>query len=535
MKFELDKSYKFDFNKKVTDGGDTYFYLKYEGATTMPGYENTRWKYRVKAMDFQKNWSESEIREKMPQMTCIVCAYYEDPYNEELPLFPYLLLDRRSILKMFFEVGKTYPFTVEGKEITSDSSWDYYLLRDEKINELHRYYFKKDPLWSVGDKVELEILGFSDKGYLKILLPPKENLKEEITHLELAEDLSNKRESESLEFKSSFIYTPEGKENIDEQLGHEIMVQLAGFMNADGGVVCLGYRDDGSVRGINDDIPFLNTSKVDRYNGQYKETLDDIERKIRNMVRYKLGAAADLLVQVKFYRAQNDRLVCFLKASSSRVNIYVERDEMYVRAGNTCLRLLGDERSKFDKNKWHDFKNTIEISGNMKTAGDVSSEYKSPVKVLTLYKNGNTSYQCGKVKSSDVLFNIPLSKEIMDEKGRLVFLYKGGYVNIMNPTMAIKNKFTGSRTCYSNGFNTEAGLLRYCVCTVDDTLCVYTEKNNQSDVEAFKIANYRVNKSMNTVGRRILKKKYSKITDIKVVHEDLPKEKLDFCPANDAA
>jgi len=537
MKFDLNKSYKFDFNRKVIDkNGYTYFYLKYEGAATVPGYENAVLEYRVKAPDFLKDWTEEEIREKMPKIDCFVSGYYPDLHNKGLPSFPYLIIDCGFVRRLFFEVGQTYLFTVEGKETDSNTGSEYFSLSDEAIHYRHRYYPQKDILWNSGDKVELRVEGFLDKGHFKLSLSTKENLKAEITRLEPAEDLLGKRENESLEFKSSFVYTPEGKVDIDGQLGHEIMAQLAGFMNVAGGIVCLGYKDDGSVRGLNEDIPFLNTSKIDKYNGQYKETLGGIELKIRNMIKYKLGADADPLVQVEFYRAQNDRLVCLLKASPSHNNIYVDRDEMYVRAGNICRRLLGDERIRFDQNK-HGFKNPIVLDENIiKTDGEASPKYRSAVKVLTLYKNGDTSSQSSEVKSSDVLFNIPLTEELMSEKGRLVFLYEDGYVNIMEPAKVIKKKFTDEWKRYSNGFNTKANLLKYCVCTVDDTLCVYTEKKNgQSDVESFEVANYKANESMQTPGKRILKKEYSKIIDIQVVHKDSAKRKLVSCAINDAA
>ena len=92
-KFELNKSYKFDFNRKDIDkNGYTYFYLKYEGATTVPGYENAVLEYRVKAPDFLKDWTEEEIREKMPKIDCFVNGYYPDLHNKGLPSFLLLTL-----------------------------------------------------------------------------------------------------------------------------------------------------------------------------------------------------------------------------------------------------------------------------------------------------------------------------------------------------------------------------------------------------------------------------------------------------------
>ena len=553
-KFELNKSYKFDFNRKVIDkNGYTYFYLKYEGANTIPGYENKSLEFRVRALGFLKDWTEEKIREKMPKIDCFVSDYYPDLHNGELPSFPYLIMDCGFVRRLFFEAGQTYLFTVEGRETDSNTGSEYFSLCDEAIHYRHRYYPQKNILWNSGVKVELCVDSFSDKGYLQLSLTPKENLRLEIASLELAEDLSCSRESERLEFKSSFVYTAEGKEDIDEQLGHEILAQLAGFMNAGGGTVCLGYKDDGSVRGINEDIPFLNTSKIDKYNGQYKETLDSIERKIRTMIKWKLGRDVDPLVQIRFYKALNDRLVCFLKASPSNTNIYLNKDEMYVRSGCTCHRLLGDERLKYQKNCV--FKNPIEFDEDILakqypkvlvtttvesaadkiitkndvqhsdikvfTSGGNNMDESLFIKVLTIYRNGDASCQSRKVLNQGEYCNIPLTVDMMGEKARLVLIYDGGRVNIVNPAMIIKKKFIESWKRYKNGFNTNAKLLACCVCTVDDTLCVFMDKNGKSDVEAFEVANCNVNESMHTRGKRILKKKYSKIVDVKAISRGL--------------
>ena len=249
IKFEENKTYNFDFNRKVIDkNGYTYFYLTYEGTNTMPGYENNVLEYRVKALDFQKEWTEMEIREKMPHVPCKVSGFYTDHNDGQLTLFPYLVIDRCAFLKSQFQEGKTYFFIVEGRERDEENNREFFYLRDEKVQMQHRFYIKKNILWNVGDRVEFEVQNITKRGLLKLFSLPSAFLKAEIAALKPTDNLYGQRENESLEFKSSFIYTAEGEENIDEQLGHEIVAQLAGFMNAGGGTVYLGYRDDGSLQ-----------------------------------------------------------------------------------------------------------------------------------------------------------------------------------------------------------------------------------------------------------------------------------------------
>jgi len=560
-KFELNRSYAFDFSRREIKNGDTYFYLKYEGANTMPEYENTSLKFRVKALGFQKDWTDEEIRERMPLVNCLVHHYCPDLYNGELPLFPYLIIDRYPILKSCFETGQAYQFTVEGKASDSNTGCEYFSLRDEKIQQQHRYYPKKDVLWNIGDKVELEVTEISDKAYLKLSLTPKENLKVEIANLKLVEDLSDKRENESLEFKSSFVYTVENKQDIDKQLGKEIMQQLAAFMNSQGGTVCLGYRNDGSIRGINEDVQLLNTSSTDEFNGTYEETIDGVELKMRNVIERVLGVTAATLVGVEFYKTSSNQLVCFLKAPCSSTPIYLNNNYLYVRSGNSCRRLSGDDMTKFFQNRYR-FQKHIEttrdyvkkfalavcgenkmdenkdvVNTNLQLMGGISkqlttcvddagmeginSKEESFFKVLTLYVNGDVSYQDHRKEGIDILFNILLPSNVMNEKGRLVFIYGNGCVNVIDLAAIIKKRFFKLGERYKNGFNTKGNLLKCCVCKEDDFLWIYTDKKQNPEViPVIEIAKYRLNKDMNAKGKKVLKEPYSQIINIEVFSKE---------------
>ena len=60
MKFEKGQVYGFAFEEVRLFGGKNYLMLTYDGAETLPGYEDSLWRYRVEALDFQI-WDENNI------------------------------------------------------------------------------------------------------------------------------------------------------------------------------------------------------------------------------------------------------------------------------------------------------------------------------------------------------------------------------------------------------------------------------------------------------------------------------------------
>ncbi len=111
-----------------------------------------------------------------------------------------------------------------------------------------------------------------------------------------------------LEYKSSFVYTPKGECDIDKQLGYEIMRQIAAFMNTDGGEFRIGYKDDGTLCGINEDLQYINSSNED--DCVYDLSEDKIRLKFINTITAKLGSLAAMRVEVLLFQTDDGKLVC---------------------------------------------------------------------------------------------------------------------------------------------------------------------------------------------------------------------------------
>ncbi len=76
------------------------------------------------------------------------------------------------------------------------------------------------------------------------------------------ETLIDRGESKVLEFKAT------GRKNLhtgerDQKIEFAVLKSLAGFANGYGGTLLVGVNDDGSIRGVEDDLPHLHKSDLD--------------------------------------------------------------------------------------------------------------------------------------------------------------------------------------------------------------------------------------------------------------------------------
>lgn len=73
-----------------------------------------------------------------------------------------------------------------------------------------------------------------------------------------------KCESQQVEFKTSFLFSNDRKQPMKDQ-HYNIFRAACSFMNADGGIIYLGIKDDGSVAGLKNDLHAMRMSSLDEY------------------------------------------------------------------------------------------------------------------------------------------------------------------------------------------------------------------------------------------------------------------------------
>ena len=152
-------------------------------------------------------------------------------------------------------------------------------------------------------------------------------------------------ESETVEFKQSLVFHPKSSEvDVDGQV-FNIMRSIAGFMNHIGGTLYIGVKNDGTAKGIEDDLSELNKGTNDSY-GNYTADWDGWNRKLIDSVRKYLGSFAATLVSVEKDESANVTVAKIIIERSAKP-IYVNNKILFRRQCNTTAMLTGDELTWF--------------------------------------------------------------------------------------------------------------------------------------------------------------------------------------------
>ena len=157
-------------------------------------------------------------------------------------------------------------------------------------------------------------------------------------------DLVRAGESARVEFKSSARYNRHSGKR-DERLEKAVAKTVAGFLNADGGVLLIGVADDGSIAGLEDDYTLLKAPDRDRF-----------ELWLRDMLTKTIGVVATSDVRVAFDAADGHD-VCLVTAPAAGRPVFVHGTEghdatLFVRLGNGTRELDVEEALTYCVDRW---------------------------------------------------------------------------------------------------------------------------------------------------------------------------------------
>lgn len=140
-------------------------------------------------------------------------------------------------------------------------------------------------------------------------------------------------ESRALEFKERTLRTAKGGKGCgDGPFG--VLRSVAGFMNStNGGTLLVGVRDDGTIRGVEDEYALVDKSK-----GNW----DGYQLYLGNMLRSRISTKNPfLLYRIERRRAQQHD-VCMVRVKPSEAPAYLDK-RLYVRSGNQTLEMMGPD------------------------------------------------------------------------------------------------------------------------------------------------------------------------------------------------
>ena len=270
--------------------------------------------------------------------------------------------DEERLIREHYKAGKLYAFEVTEVKEDHNTNAPYYQLEDDFME--HRFYFKGEQKYQIGDDCILEVMGFTDKGRLMLKQVEHYGPAEVSSPIEKTDNnddqpksadinwaelpvLEGMNESETLELKSSIAFPPgsDGVADIDKQM-FNILKELTAFMNTKGGELYIGVHDrTKKVMGIAQDFDHLQEGE-DEYSESYHKNIDGYELKIRNTIDRLCPSLANSLTTIEFPEL-NGITYCKITVRPARRPIFLAGTQLFIRQGNRLKLLKGDEITFF--------------------------------------------------------------------------------------------------------------------------------------------------------------------------------------------
>jgi len=150
-------------------------------------------------------------------------------------------------------------------------------------------------------------------------------------------------ESATVEFKSSARWDMK-QNHLNKTLEQVIVKTVAGFLNTEGGTLCIGVDDSGRPVGLADDYKTLG-KKQDR---------DGYENWLTTLLLSAFGKDKSACIRVSFHLLEENE-ICVVDARRFPAPVYVKEDNaenLYIRAGNSTRLLTSREAVEYVGQHW---------------------------------------------------------------------------------------------------------------------------------------------------------------------------------------
>ncbi|MCT7964974.1 putative DNA binding domain-containing protein [Laspinema sp. D1] len=161
-------------------------------------------------------------------------------------------------------------------------------------------------------------------------------------------NLITQGEGHHLEFKSTARWNLRENKK-DKAMEHEIVKTVAGFLNANGGILLIGVNDEGVLLGLNSDYKTLTKNSADKF----KLFLNN------DLLLQEIGKECGTLWQITVHQVSGFEL-CSVVVKPSPKPIYVkvkdkggkEEDCFYIRSNNSTVKLNLKQAVEYAKARW---------------------------------------------------------------------------------------------------------------------------------------------------------------------------------------
>jgi len=176
--------------------------------------------------------------------------------------------------------------------------------------------------------------------------------------------ISMGEEGQCVEFKTSIVYPPSktGKRRVAlAEQTHEILREICGFLNAEGGTLMLGVNDYGRISGLETDL----------LHKEFNGSKDRYCRYLRDNIRLEMGPMAESLVTETVLDLAG-RFVLAVRVRPCETPVLL-RDNLWQRSGAETINRVGEVRAQFLRTR-------SDIYGQIDNARKFSTDWKFDIR-----------------------------------------------------------------------------------------------------------------------------------------------------------
>lgn len=350
------------------------------------------------------------------------------------------------------------------------------------------------------------------------------------------------------EFKTSFLYYA-GTNTLDvEKQSFIILKTIAGFLNAKGGSLFLGVKDNGEIIGLENEYKYFGSSaNHDKYEREIRSTIVNIFNKdVNSQIEFKFHLSNKLEyceiiipeyekpipLQNNFYQRQGNEtriitghdLVLFFERKlqsnlvSDRLTFNINTETKNDK--NTKQYPLLDQPLELTL-----FQESPDFYADQKSINDqliIDYNDKAPQILAYLYIFINGKYLLSRKK----LLDFKSAEEIIIyanmKKGFLLQCYDNGCVNKVEVRTLLDKTFSFLHT---GAFSTEGNLIGLFLIKEDGLIEVNSTRNEVQYVKLFKTYDITTHSHLKLKGNNIVQEDFDKLDSFKII-DIVHKEKL---------
>ena len=405
--------------------------------------------------------------------------------------------DECRVLQEHYDIGHFYAFKISDKRQDNNNK-TYYVLEDDFSYQ--RWYSNED--YEIGDDIILLAKSISNNGYIfyeKHKSPSIDKTPEKkpiINSMSASTDgpvFDGGEESQTVEYKTSIVFTPKNEVNIDMQL-FNIVRELAAFMNADGGTLYIGIHDKTKkIIGIDQDLPHLCEGESPFANS-YTADYDHYQLKIRDTVVSLCSAMAGSLLAISFPQ-QDGVTYCKIEVTPATHPVWTKGNMLFQRQGNQAQMLRGEAITQFVGERIGSFivamtgsvavkqpssedmtkliRSAVKTAINdrrLEVAAPVTQQNTDPKYWIVWYDDGTWSREKNQSDAQNVFKQLPVTEDAADVV--IAFCHKSGTVNLVKLSDFKKKKKQGEIN--KNGYNPNETPAEIYICHPSCLLAVHS-------------------------------------------------------------